>query len=122
MTGGGRDHSGALYSGTGSGAKTPARHLCRHLSRDALSQAAMNTLRGSIMANRVDVACRLFPGVIAAPLVLGTFHPPHARASSPHAKVGFRTQCAQPRLSEAHGAGAATCSDMVDVDWMLSHN
>ena len=32
----------------------------------------MNTLRGSIMANRVDVACRLFPGVIAAPLVLGT--------------------------------------------------
>ena len=32
----------------------------------------MNSLRGAIMANRVDVAVRLFPGVIAAPLVLGT--------------------------------------------------
>ena len=32
----------------------------------------MNTLRGAIMANRVDVAVRLFPGVILAPLVLGT--------------------------------------------------
>ena len=32
----------------------------------------MNTLRGAIMANRVDVAVRLFPGVVLAPLVLGT--------------------------------------------------
>ena len=32
----------------------------------------MNSLRGAVMANRVDVAVRLFPGVVAAPLVLGT--------------------------------------------------
>ncbi len=32
----------------------------------------MNSLRGAVMANRVDIAVRQFPGVVAAPLVLGT--------------------------------------------------
>ena len=36
------------------------------------TQCFMNSLRAGIIAMRVDAAAALFPGVIAAPLMLGT--------------------------------------------------
>jgi hypothetical protein len=35
-------------------------------------QICMNTLRAGLIAQRVNLAVRMFPGVWAAPIVLGT--------------------------------------------------
>lgn len=43
-----------------------------HTAKHCVRQACLNILRAGLMAARVDLAVQLFPGVIAAPLLLGS--------------------------------------------------
>ena len=52
-------------------------------------QACLNVLRAGLIASRVDLCGELFPGVIAAPLVVGTIGGSGGRFSIDAVLAGF---------------------------------
>lgn len=89
----------------------------------ALARACMNTLRASLVVARVDTAVRRFPGVIAAPLLLGTLAGCAGKILTDAALVSssfrrpatFRTEFAVPGLAMRSAAGGAA------LYWGLVH-
>jgi hypothetical protein len=86
----------------------------------------MNTLRASLVVARVDTAVRRFPGVIAAPLLLGTLAGCAGKILTDAALVSpsfpggrrpasFRTEFAVPGLAMRSAAGGAA------LYWGLVH-
>ena len=107
----------------------------------ALGRACTNALRAGLVVARVDAACRRFPGVVAAPLLLGTlagcagkvltdvaFLSPALTAvttgrgaRSPSSSSSFRTEFAVPGLAmRSAAAGAALYWGAVHVYRALS--
>jgi hypothetical protein len=64
-------------------AGTQLEHACRS------AQACLNVLRAGLIAARVDLCRELFPGVLAAPLVIGTIAGSGGRFSIDAVLAGF---------------------------------
>ena len=84
----------------------------------AAARACMNILRASLVVARVDTAVRRFPGVVAAPLLLGTLAGCGGKVltdaaflssspSIPRRPAPFRTEFAVPGLALRSAAGGA---------------